>query len=549
MRCLLAAAVALVSCRAAAADGSRPCSAAAAHEAIRGALLSPPSVRALKLVAQLQSCTRDGSTVVPWFAGRGDVNVLMGVARAESTVQAKAEIPAGTGFVIREAFLTAGTVADGSVTVPVGTDSPARARLLVLPYAHSADAVTQSVRDVPLRGVLARLPEDGAVGPLYLVLAPTLLDDADCSRRSTGSSSGSDDATPLLCAVGGERLAFASAADAGRALQRELALGAVRAFTSPAGSSASASVPVPLPRSLLDIVGASSMEEAAAIAEQHAAARARRRALALAVPLAAHAASLTDSGPGAGAGVGMGSSARRAYIAPSVSRGSRAILGMRVKFDGQADSVLATDAAIRALMGNASDTLNRAAMGAGNGATFSWTLAAGNYTMPATLSQCTSDLSGVTAAALNLVRAADPTLDISGFAHIVVFLPSCPYGWSGLANLPGSNSWMNGLTMSPSSVQVVVHEIGHNVSDFGTTAHSVARTTMPIRRLNPPRPPASILCLWPLFLFLLLRFALILSLQLGFKHSGFTDPITGAFNEYYGAQLAGEGGGGGATRL
>jgi hypothetical protein len=55
-------------------------------------------------------------------------------------------------------------------------------------------------------------------------------------------------------------------------------------------------------------------------------------------------------------------------------------------------------------------------------------------------------------------------VDLSGYANVVYAFPaasSC--GWSGLANMPGRSSWLNGS--SAMSLRVMAHELGHN---FGT---------------------------------------------------------------------------------
>lgn len=440
--------------------------------------------------------------VIPWFSGRADVKLRMGFGPSP--------------VVYRVATLLSGRVSDGSVRIMDSFDdtaAPVHAQILTVPGTPSAAAVGKSMRDMPLRGVLSRLPDDGPGGPLYLLLAPTLLDAEDCSavsplRTSLSSSAvsppaddgGVQPSTPggtVSCSLGGEQLIFPSAAAAGRALEVELALSAARHIASPEGAGAL------LPRSLLKTAGVATLEQAVSLATAQAHVRVKRQrqrrllqrgGASADVPLLYEMAALqhTQSSAGNQAAPGakdaaaaaaasadaasttsdnmLSAAPRRAFISSTTSRGARSLLGIRVKFNGQADSAATTAADAAAILWNSTSVLNRAAMGAGNGATFAWSLAQGLHALPASFLQCSSDTDGMASSAIALARAADPSLNTSAYQHFVVFLPSCGYPWAGLADTPGSNSWMNGLSAGAdldTSVLVLVHEIGHNVSARG----------------------------------------------------------------------------------
>lgn len=493
--------LALVTAQPAAHDAR--CGPQAAVQVIRQVVAAAPT--AAETAAAAFTCARAAASasasVLPWFDGRADIAVRMGSRHSSTPV------------VYRIATLLAGTVSGSGVRLPDFGDDKApllRAQILTLPGSPSADAVSQSMRDMPLRGLLSRLPEDGPDGPLYLLLAPTLLDSDDCRPPAADNAPeaarlGSDGSSRARCTLGGEHFIFPSAAAAGQALVRELALGAAAHLARPmvadagydaaAGAGAAAGQRL-VPRSLLRAAGVASLEEAAALADAHAQARRQRRQRLLSHisdPSAtgaadAHAApypeasELLQTHHAFAASDATVPAPRRAYISPATSRGSRALLGIRVKFNGQADSVATTAADATAILWNASSVLNRAAMGAGNGATFSWGLAQSLHMLPSSFVQCSGDTDGMATTAISLARAADPTLNISAYQHVVVFLPDCPYPWAGLADTPGDNSWMNGLTAGPSldtSVLVLVHEIGHNVS-ADSSMHRKDRAVPPL---------------------------------------------------------------------
>jgi hypothetical protein len=158
-----------------------------------------------------------------------------------------------------------------------------------------------------------------------------------------------------------------------------------------------------------------------------------------------------------------GPAARQAWIAPSYSQGARVILGVRLKFYGQADTVagLRSEQEISWLLGNSTADLNRASFGA---AVFSFQMVPGIYTLPSTIAACSSDTTSINTASQSLVAAANPSLTIASFQHYANFLPTCGYAWAGLGQVAGTVTWHNGLSgTSPTDTLVVEHEIGHNM--------------------------------------------------------------------------------------
>jgi hypothetical protein len=158
-----------------------------------------------------------------------------------------------------------------------------------------------------------------------------------------------------------------------------------------------------------------------------------------------------------------GPAARQAWIAPSYSQGARVILGVRLKFYGQTDTVagLRSEQEIGWLLGNSTADLNRAAFGA---AAFSFQMVPGIYTLPSTIAACSSDTTSINTASQSLVAAANPSINIASFQHYANFLPTCGYAWAGLGQIPGTVTWHNGLSgTSPTDTLVVEHEIGHNM--------------------------------------------------------------------------------------
>jgi hypothetical protein len=71
-------------------------------------------------------------------------------------------------------------------------------------------------------------------------------------------------------------------------------------------------------------------------------------------------------------------------------------------------------------------------------------------------------------------QAAAAGVNLSAYDHVVYAFPSAPgCGWSGLASLPGRNSWLNGT--GAMGLRVMSHELGHN---FGTHHASTLNCTV-----------------------------------------------------------------------
>jgi hypothetical protein len=159
--------------------------------------------------------------------------------------------------------------------------------------------------------------------------------------------------------------------------------------------------------------------------------------------------------------------ARQTYILPSVSRGARTLLAVRILFYGQASTAVGTDTDMRTLLDAVVTELNRAAFGA---ATFTYTLPSSTVTLSSTTATCTTDYSTMESDAKAQVQA---TLGINpaAYNHFVLLMPSCSsLGWSGLAYVPGGTAWINGAAVG-SSEGVMMHELGHNL---GASHSSVA---------------------------------------------------------------------------
>lgn len=151
--------------------------------------------------------------------------------------------------------------------------------------------------------------------------------------------------------------------------------------------------------------------------------------------------------------------ARQTYILPSVSRGARSLLAVRILFYGQASTAVGTDTDMRTLLDAVMTELTRAAFGA---ATFSYTLPSSTVTLSSSTATCTSDYSTMESDAKAQVQA---TLGINPatYNHFVLLMPSCSsLGWSGLAYVPGGTAWINGAAVG-SSEGVMMHELGHNL--------------------------------------------------------------------------------------
>jgi len=133
---------------------------------------------------------------------------------------------------------------------------------------------------------------------------------------------------------------------------------------------------------------------------------------------------------------------RSLFIRPSNSKGARSMLAVKMKFAGQADTVLASDADMHTLMDGATSELNRAAFGA---ATFTYTLPAGIITLDAGVATCTSDMNAIESSA-RAQTASALGIDSSTFNHFLMLMPDCTasYGWVGLASTPGRTIWVNG---------------------------------------------------------------------------------------------------------
>jgi hypothetical protein len=163
---------------------------------------------------------------------------------------------------------------------------------------------------------------------------------------------------------------------------------------------------------------------------------------------------------------------RQTYILPSVSRGARTILAVRILFYGQASTAVGTDTDMRTLLDAVVTELTRAAFGA---ATFSYTLPTSTVTLSSSTATCTSDYSTMESDAKAQVQA---TLGINpaSFKHFVLLMPSCSsLGWSGLAYVPGGTAWINGAAVG-SSEGVMMHELGHNLGALRRTRELLQRS-------------------------------------------------------------------------
>jgi hypothetical protein len=100
---------------------------------------------------------------------------------------------------------------------------------------------------------------------------------------------------------------------------------------------------------------------------------------------------------------------------------------------------------------------------ASGGDVFGW------YTIAASNSPC--DYSAWGTAARSAAQAAG--VDLSGYDHIVHYFPSTSgCGWSGVGQVPGRYTWING-----SSAQTIAHELGHNFGSHHASTLSCTGTT------------------------------------------------------------------------
>src|SRR5436190_7143663 len=96
-----------------------------------------------------------------------------------------------------------------------------------------------------------------------------------------------------------------------------------------------------------------------------------------------------------------------------------------------------------------------------DGDVFGW------YSLPSSASNCNPDL--WTAQARAAARASG--VDLSGYAHVMyAFPPERGCNWSGLGELPGSQSWVNGSL----AVRTVGHEIEHNMGTHHASSYRCA---------------------------------------------------------------------------
>jgi hypothetical protein len=153
--------------------------------------------------------------------------------------------------------------------------------------------------------------------------------------------------------------------------------------------------------------------------------------------------------------------ARSLYIDPVSSRGTRKLLIVRLKFSGQADSVLTSDSDARVLADRVVTEANRFALG---GATFTYSMPTQIIDLPSTVSLCSTNYDNVWAQAKSRTKTLTG-LDSANFNNFVVFLPqTCAsrYGWSGLATVGGAagNMFIN-YAKSDDGEGTFVHELGH----------------------------------------------------------------------------------------
>jgi chitodextrinase len=91
----------------------------------------------------------------------------------------------------------------------------------------------------------------------------------------------------------------------------------------------------------------------------------------------------------------------------------------------------------------------------------------GWYTIPSSNSGCSYS----TWASQANTAAANAGVSLSAYDNVVYAFPSAPgCGWSGLANLPGRSSWLNGS--GGMTLRVMAHELGHNFGTHHASAYS-----------------------------------------------------------------------------
>ncbi len=109
----------------------------------------------------------------------------------------------------------------------------------------------------------------------------------------------------------------------------------------------------------------------------------------------------------------------------------------------------------------------------------------GWYTIPDSTTTAPACNYGAWAASAN-AQAAAAGVNLSTYDHVVYAFPSVSAcGWSGLANMPGRNSWLNGA--SAMGLRVMAHELGHN---FGTHHSSSLSCTVGGTRVSIAPPTA-----------------------------------------------------------
>jgi hypothetical protein len=222
---------------------------------------------------------------------------------------------------------------------------------------------------------------------------------------------------------------------------------------SVASAGAYSNAQVELPATLRRRLSSLSRGRRAQLAERHSNDRLLREQLLM---IDNHAGASGDEQIFA-AGNTSSSSSRSLYISPSDSRGARTMLIARVKFNGQADSVVLTETQAKQLMENLIPEYNRAAMGK---ATFTYTLASGVINLGTAVTTCTDDVDLIWSTAKTKVLAATG-LDSAKFNHFVLLPPYCDnWGFSGIAYQPGTEQmWVDAR---PGEAEATaLHETGH----------------------------------------------------------------------------------------
>jgi hypothetical protein len=431
---------------------------------------------------------------LPWFEGRGHVNVLQSTPLADEHDDAIAQPRSTTPIVHRVASELHGFFQNASILLPLGDLGSFPSALHVDDHvcidvptgSAAARAYSRGMAAAPLRGLLLpSLPravlEDGCAWTLRV--PSTLLDESDCDASSSAEHSAS-----ISCIIAGARRGFANVADAAAAVERELAL-AVAQHARLLGN--------PPTRALRRALGARDAESVwAAAAQARAAANDwRRRLLDGDARNVVRATGLAPGGTHAGVDAADADADAEAaaaaavapthrvpsrrwrslYIAPTTSLGVRSVLAVRYIFSSQLASDAKSAVDVAAALDAGLSALQNASFGS---ASFPVTLLPDVITLPASVATCAGSSALPAALAAAIAAGTSPSVNVSSYSHFVMWHPTpCAYGYSGLGSCPGRNVWMSSLKAT-----TLVHELGHN---------------------------------------------------LGLQHSSFDDPITGAHTEYY----------------